>query len=60
MKTYTGPCKMECPMNCDVPDGVKLAEVPRPRHQWGDVLACPNGKEVECERAFLVVPKTGE
>lgn len=58
MTTYIGPCKIVCPLTCDVPDGVTLAEVPSPRHAWGDVVRCPNGdapkSDVECERVFLV------
>lgn len=48
---FVGPCKIPCPQNCDVPAGVTLAPVPRPRHAWGDVVACPND---DCDRAFLV------
>lgn len=46
-----GPCEISCPEACDVPEGVVLAEVPRPRHAWGDVMNCPNGG---CGRSFLV------
>lgn len=47
---YVGPCKIDCEEGCDVPEGLVLAPVPRPRHRWGDVMPCPN-----CDRAFLVV-----
>lgn len=47
----TPPRKIACDQECEVPDGVDLREVPRPRHAWGDVVACPNDG---CERAFLV------
>lgn len=40
-----------CPEQCDVPDGVTLREVPRPRHAWGDVFNCPND---DCDRSFMV------
>lgn len=52
---YIGPCKIDCDLKCNVPEGARLCEVPRPRHAWGDVLPCPN-----CERAFLVVPKDAD
>jgi hypothetical protein len=51
MTKYVGPCEIECSLKCAVPDGVKMTEVPRPRHNWGDVLVCPHD---ECGRAFLV------
>lgn len=51
MTTYVGPCKLECPEACDVPEGVEMALVSVPRHAWSDVLVCPNEG---CERAFLV------
>jgi hypothetical protein len=43
---------VDCDQKCEIPKGVTLKEVPRPRHDWGDVVACPNEG---CERAFLVV-----
>lgn len=49
---YVGPCKIECPMQCDVPEGRRLHPVPRPRHVWRDVIVCQNEG---CGRAFLVV-----
>lgn len=52
MTSYVGPCEMDCPENCTVPDGVTIAWVPAPRHNWADVARCPNDG---CERAFLVL-----
>ena len=49
---YVGPCKIACPEECTVPEGAEIAMVPVPRHNWSDVVVCPNG---ECERAFLVL-----
>jgi hypothetical protein len=49
---------VDCPQHCEIPGGVELSEVPRPRHAWGDVLNCPNDG---CERSFLVTrPTQGE
>jgi hypothetical protein len=47
---------ISCPERCVVPEGVQLAQVPRPRHAWSDVLNCPNDG---CERSFLANP-TGD
>jgi hypothetical protein len=45
-----------CPLSCELPEGV--TEVPPPRHDWNDILRCPNGTEeglnAPCGRAFLV------
>lgn len=49
--------KIDCPLECPVPEGVELTEVPAPRHDWGDVVVCPNGTgeglEAPCGRAFM-------
>ncbi|MEV6547955.1 hypothetical protein AB0M57_04505 [Streptomyces sp. NPDC051597] len=45
---------IDCPQQCDVPNGVQLAEVPQPRHAWGDVVNCPND---DCGRSFFVLGK---
>ena len=49
---------VNCPLACEIPEGLELAQVPEPRHDWGDVLRCPNGAEegleFPCGRAFLV------
>lgn len=49
---------INCPLTCDLPGDVELAEVPAPRHDWGDVLRCPNGTDegldAPCGRAFMV------
>ena len=42
--------RIDCEQRCTIPDGVELAEVPRPRHDWGDVFNCPNDG---CEKSFL-------
>ena len=49
---FVGPCKIDCDEGCDVPAGLVMAPVPRPRHARSDVLACPN-----CERAFIIYKK---
>ena len=43
---------IDCRLRCDVPSGTELHEVPTPRHDWGDVIVCPNE---DCGKAFLVV-----
>lgn len=48
---YVGPCKIDCPRECDVPPGAEMSMVPRPRHAWSDVINCPNE---DCERSFLL------
>lgn len=50
---YEGPCKIMCPLKCDVPEDVVMSEVPVPRHAWGDMLVCPHVDE-PCGLAFLV------
>ena len=45
---FTG--EVDCHLACPIPPEIRLVEVPRPRHAWGDVLACPNEG---CGRAFL-------
>lgn len=42
---------IDCPEQCEIPEGVNLVEVPRPRHAWGDVFNCPNDG---CERSFMI------
>jgi hypothetical protein len=49
-----GPAKLPCEQRCDVPEGVTLVFVPPPRHNWPDVLVCPNEG---CGRAWLVVKR---
>jgi hypothetical protein len=49
-----GPARLPCIQQCEVPPGKRLAEVPVPRHNWTDVLVCPNEG---CGRAWLVVPE---
>lgn len=57
---YEGYCTIDCPLDCEVPEGYTLTEVPVPRHNWGDVKVCPNvpGEDLpvgeECGKAFLV------
>lgn len=46
------PRRIDCSEQCEIPDGVDLAEVPRPRHAWSDVINCPNDG---CGKSFLVV-----
>jgi hypothetical protein len=56
---WLGPTTISCGNACEVPAGVRLAEVPVPRHAWGDVVVCPH----DCGRAFLIMdrgaPDTG-
>lgn len=54
-KIITGPEKLPCDQQCEVPEGVRLAEVPPPRHHWNDVIVCP-----DCGRAWLVLGKPDE
>jgi len=35
--------------------GIKVEEVPRPRHAWGDVLCCN-----ECGRAWMLMPRASD
>lgn len=53
----TGQQVIDCPEKCVAPKGVQLAEVPRARHAWSDVLNCPNDG---CGRSFLVKQRPGE
>lgn len=46
-----------CPRDCEVPEGVTLKMVPKPRHAWSDVVGCPYG---DCERFYLVIKDTTE
>lgn len=48
--------RIDCPEQCEIPDGADLVEVPRPRHAWSDVLNCPNDG---CERSFMVRKEDG-
>ena len=54
MTTLVGPTTIDCPMHCEVPEGVQMDETPPPRHDWGDMLHCPNEG---CGRHFLVTTK---
>jgi hypothetical protein len=58
MATYEGPCRIDCSLKCKVPEGVTLTEVPEPRHNWSDVVRCPNeGNDMpghDCRKVFLV------
>lgn len=45
---------IDCEQKCPIPDGVQLRETPPSRHDWSDVVRCPNGG---CERTFLVVAR---
>lgn len=51
-----GPAVLPCPLKCDVPEGVTLAEVPPSRHDWSDVIRCPNEG---CDRTWFVVEAPG-
>jgi len=48
--------RVNCPLSCELPD--EATEVPAPRHDWSDVLRCPNGADEglaePCPRAFLI------
>ena len=43
--------RIDCAEQCEIPEGVHLVEVPRPRHAWSDVFNCPNDN---CGRSFMV------
>ncbi|MFF9097598.1 hypothetical protein ACF1AX_31310 [Streptomyces sp. NPDC014802] len=42
---------LDCREQCEIPEGVELVEVPRPRHAWSDILNCPNEG---CGKSFAV------
>lgn len=52
--TYEGPCEIDCPEKCEVPEGAVMTQVARPRLAWSDVLRCPNEG---CGFAFLIEKK---
>lgn len=47
--------KMEAYLKFQGVDLGRLTEVPRPRHNWSDIVCCP-----ECGRAWLVTPASQE
>jgi len=47
---------LSCPLNCSMPPGVEMVEVPRPRHAWTDIAICPNEG---CGKCFLMVKRQG-
>ena len=49
--SYVG--HVDCDERCEVPKGMKLFPIPRPRHAWGDVIVCPH-----CGAAFMMRPLT--
>lgn len=51
MTAHTGPTAIPCHLNCVIPEGVQVAEVPPSRHVWSDVMPCPN----RCGRTLLVL-----
>lgn len=44
--------RIDCPQQCVIPEGAEVQEVPRPRHDWQDVVHCPNEG---CSKSFLVI-----
>lgn len=44
------PRHLNCRLECEIPAGVELVEVPQPRHGWSDVYNCPNDG---CGRSFI-------
>lgn len=56
LNTYVGPAEVKCPLRCWIPEGCTATEVPRPRHDWADVIVCPNhiGRDGRCPVALLV------
>lgn len=56
MSQYVGPTQLPCEQSCDIPEGLTVAIVPVPRHNWGDVFVCPN----DCGRALLVIKAEDE
>lgn len=47
-KDFKHPDRIDCEEHCEVPEGVTMTEVPRPRHAWSDIIHCP-----WCPRSFL-------
>lgn len=47
--------EIDCAEKCVIPDGVTLHETPPPRHNWSDMVGCPNEG---CEQWFLVTQPT--
>ena len=43
-----------CEKGCIEPKGYSMVEVPASRHDWDDILRCPN---IGCERTFLVLER---
>ena len=52
---YPAGTQIDCPLRCQIPDDWNLTQVPRPRHNWDDVIICPNTEDC-CNAAFLVTP----
>jgi hypothetical protein len=48
---YDGPCKIDCPLRCDVPDHITMQPVPHNAANLDDAVICPN--LADCDRAFL-------
>ena len=42
-----------CEENCEVPEGVELVEMPPSRHDWSDIIRCPNS----CGRTYMIVKR---
>lgn len=55
MSTYKGPCEIECPLKCRVPEGWTVTEMPPSRHAWSDIIRCPND---DCDRTLLATRST--
>ncbi|MEU7323346.1 hypothetical protein ABZ682_22765 [Streptomyces griseoviridis] len=47
------PRRLDRAEKYEIPEGASLTEVPRPRHDWGDVVHCPNDG---CGQPFLATP----
>lgn len=42
---------IDCDLSCEIPEGVKLVDMPPARHDWSGIIRCPNSG---CGRTFLV------
>lgn len=55
---------IDCGLQCPVPEGFEVTEVPVPGHFRGDVMVCPNGEQdglaAPCGRAFLITVRPAE
>lgn len=41
--------KINCRLECVIPDGLTMTPIETPRHKWSDIVICPH-----CGQAFLM------